>query len=99
MQPLQSSPSDAQNVRSPTFRTAAPAAAKGETTYQGRIVSELTEQFNENARDSLAAYAEKTDEERRDILDKFIWDHIRDENFMVLAEDMSQCWAKVGLGL
>ena len=51
------------------------------------------------AADDLAAYAAQPDEVRQAVIKDMIFDFLRDENFIKLAEDMSKEWRRIGLGL
>lgn len=49
--------------------------------------------------DNLAAYAMQPAEGRRAALNEFIFQHLEDENFITLLEDVETCWARTGLGM
>lgn len=98
-QPLQSSTGGAQNVQRSSTPVDPPAFTDSEASYQCRIISELAKNSNENTSDALSSYAAKSEDERRALLDNFIWENMHDDNFITLVEDMGMCWSRVGLGL
>ncbi|KAH8730683.1 hypothetical protein GQ44DRAFT_605862 [Phaeosphaeriaceae sp. PMI808] len=48
--------------------------------------------------ENLAAYATQSADSRRAGLNEFIYQHLQDDNFLILVEDMETCWARTGLG-
>jgi hypothetical protein len=47
----------------------------------------------------LTDYAMQSPEDRRAVLNEFIFKHLEDDNFITLVEDMEACWARVGMGM
>jgi hypothetical protein len=88
-----------QNTRDSSTSVTSPAFTSPEKTYQDHIVSEITNHTHENTPDALAVYADRSDDERRAILDDFMLRHIDDDSFVTLVEDVSMCWSRIGLGL
>lgn len=48
--------------------------------------------------EQLKRYAEQNDETRMDALNRFIIDHIDDDNFMKLCQDVEACWRRTAMG-
>ncbi|KAF2798469.1 hypothetical protein K505DRAFT_414330 [Melanomma pulvis-pyrius CBS 109.77] len=70
-----------------------------DTFYQDRVASELYNTVAANGNDGLAAYAIQSEEGRKTALNDFMMQHIDDENFVTLVQDVSTCWSRIGLGL
>ncbi|KAF2267518.1 hypothetical protein CC78DRAFT_613954 [Lojkania enalia] len=66
---------------------------------QNRVLSEITDNTNTSGSGNLAAYSMHSPEGRKDILNDFILKHLDDDNFVTLVEDLSTCWAYIGLGI
>lgn len=49
--------------------------------------------------EELSAYSKQTDDTRLGNLNKFIFDHLEDDNFLTLVTDMQMAWARIGTGL
>lgn len=52
----------------------------------------------EAANDSLAAYAAQSDEDRLASIDDLICQHLMDDDFLQLCEDVENSWRRIGLG-
>lgn len=50
-------------------------------------------------KEELAAYARQSDNVRLNELNDFIFQHLQDENFLTLVDDMAMAWARIGTGL
>ena len=48
-------------------------------------------------KDSLAGYADQSEEERMDALESMICGLIDDDDFLKLSEDVESCWRRIGL--
>jgi hypothetical protein len=59
----------------------------------------MLNQSRNNGAENLAAYAAHNNEDRMTILNDFMMSQLDDNNFCTLVEDVSVCWARVGLGL
>jgi hypothetical protein len=89
----------AQNSRQSQVQDNLPTPPASEATYQDRVVSELCKTTAANGDEGLAAYALQSDEGRKTALNDFMMQHIDDENFLTLVQDVSTCWSRIGLGL
>jgi hypothetical protein len=49
--------------------------------------------------DGLAAYATQSDEERRALLNEFVFRHLESDDFLTLVQDMETAWARVAMGM
>ena len=49
--------------------------------------------------EDLATYSQQPDDNRLGNLNKFIFDHLEDENFHTLVTDMQMAWARIGTGM
>lgn len=49
--------------------------------------------------EELAAYADHSNELRLNELNNFIFQHLQDDNFLTLVDDMQMTWARIGTGL
>ncbi|KAH9864176.1 hypothetical protein J1614_010110 [Plenodomus biglobosus] len=49
--------------------------------------------------DGLRVYIMQSEDQRRDALNEFIFQHLENDNFLTLVEDMETCWARVALGM
>ncbi|KAJ4295411.1 hypothetical protein N0V90_007423 [Kalmusia sp. IMI 367209] len=54
---------------------------------------------NGTAEEQLTAYAKQTNVVRVDELNDFIFQHLKDDNFLTLVDDMQMAWARIGSGL
>lgn len=54
---------------------------------------------NEQHAEDLAMYAQQPNESRLNELNKFIFRHLEDDNFLTLVDDMQMAWARIGTGL
>ncbi|RYO41325.1 hypothetical protein AA0111_g1216 [Alternaria arborescens] len=52
-----------------------------------------------NETDGLAAYATQSDEERRALLNEFVFRHLESDDFLTLVQDMETAWARVAMGM
>jgi hypothetical protein len=52
-----------------------------------------------NEDDNLSAYVQQPDEERRVALNEFLFNHLENNDFLTLVEDMEACWARATLGM
>ncbi|KAF2116268.1 hypothetical protein BDV96DRAFT_631393 [Lophiotrema nucula] len=66
---------------------------------EDRIFAELSGNASGAQSKGLDAYAMHSADGRKVILNDFMLQHIDDDNFVTLCEDMSACWATIGLGL
>jgi len=89
----------AQNDRQSQAQDHLPTPPASETTYRDRVISELCKTVVVNVNEGLAAYAVQSDEGRKTALNDFMMQHIDDENFLTLVQDVSTCWSRIGLGL
>jgi hypothetical protein len=89
----------AQHSRQSQSQDYLPTPPASEATYQDRIISELCKTVAVNVNEGLAAYAVQSDEGRKTALNDFMMQHIDDENFLTLVQDVSTCWSRIGLGL
>jgi hypothetical protein len=96
--PLRSLSSAAQNALPPSSSVPTPPPEGYVASYQDRIIKEIYEDAHVNTNNNLASYASKSEDERRAILNDFMMQHLNDENFITLAEDVSTCWLRIGLG-
>jgi hypothetical protein len=49
--------------------------------------------------EELSAYSKQPDDTRLGNINKFIFDHLEDDNFLTLVNDMQMAWARIGTGL
>ncbi|TKX18465.1 hypothetical protein C1H76_9254 [Elsinoe australis] len=63
-----------------------------------RVLTEIASNQGSANRQQLATYAAQTDQERDAVLNQFIVEHLNDDNFLRLCEDMEGCWRLLGLG-
>ncbi|KAK7183675.1 hypothetical protein DPSP01_009537 [Paraphaeosphaeria sporulosa] len=49
--------------------------------------------------EELATYAQQSNESRLNDLNNFIFQHLQDDNFLTLVDDMQMTWARIGTGL
>ena len=54
---------------------------------------------NEQHAEELAAYAQQSNDVRLNVLNDFIFQHLQDDNFLTLVDDMAMTWARIGTGL
>ena len=52
-----------------------------------------------NETDGLAAYAMQSDEERRAVLNEFVFRQLESDDFLTLVQDMETAWARVAMGM
>lgn len=52
-----------------------------------------------NETDGLTAYATQSDEERRAVLNEFVFRHLESDDFLTLVQDMETAWARVAMGM
>lgn len=95
--PLRQISISAQNTFPSTPCALSPTLAQSEASYQDRILPELF--YNAHANENLASYSMRPQEDRMAILNDFMMQQIDDDNFINLVEDVSVCWARIGLGL
>ncbi|KAH8636423.1 hypothetical protein IG631_08258 [Alternaria alternata] len=50
-----------------------------------------------NETDGLAVYAMQSDEERRAVLNEFVFRHLESDDFLTLVQDMETAWARVAM--
>jgi hypothetical protein len=62
-------------------------------------VSELRQANQTVANDILGQYAARSDQERMALLNDFILQHVSDDSFLSLVEDVSVCWTRILHGL
>lgn len=53
---------------------------------------------NEQHAEELATYAKQSNEKRLNELNNFIFQHLQDDNFLTLVDDMQMTWARIGTG-
>lgn len=61
-----------------------------------RLVKEIAAAGDSHS-DQLAKYASQSADERSAILNDFILEHLEDDNFLTLCEDMETCWRRIVL--
>ncbi|KAJ4359729.1 uncharacterized protein N0V89_000285 [Didymosphaeria variabile] len=54
---------------------------------------------NEQHAEELATYAQQSNDARLSELNNFIFQHLQDDNFLTLVDDMQMTWARIGTGL
>ncbi|ORY13065.1 hypothetical protein BCR34DRAFT_562713 [Clohesyomyces aquaticus] len=98
-------PTSAPNKAANSARRTPPPTASSclgssgsDTARQERVVSQIRESLAGHT-DDLAGYAMQSREGRRILLNDFMAQLIDDPNFLTLAEDVSTCWARIGLGM
>ncbi|KAF2276690.1 uncharacterized protein EI97DRAFT_417634 [Westerdykella ornata] len=93
--------STAQNAfpPSPCFPPTPGSGPGSDSPYQDRAIAQIFQAFHARTGDALASYAAKSDDDRRAILNDFMMKCIDDDSFLTLVEDVSTCWARIGLGL
>ncbi|KAF2193372.1 hypothetical protein K469DRAFT_712118 [Zopfia rhizophila CBS 207.26] len=70
-----------------------------ETAYQDRIASHISAEARSSSNEHLATYAMQSVDGRMAFLNDFMMQHIEDDDFLTLCEDLSTCWRRIGLGL
>ncbi|KAF2153150.1 hypothetical protein K461DRAFT_135885 [Myriangium duriaei CBS 260.36] len=87
----------------PTIPPSSPPTSPGRhipiLQQHGAFLSEPHNVLGRDVADQLAAYAAGTVEERATVLDHFICENLRNEDFLKLCEDVDACWRRIGLGL
>lgn len=81
---------------SPNIATTGPASDDASQYGVQRSVSSLP---RSNEDDNLSAYVQQPDEERRAALNEFLFNHLENNGFLTLVEDMEACWARATLGM
>lgn len=87
--PLGTLSNTAQNTHHTVFQSAPitpPASVTGHRSGANEI-------------DGLAAYAMQSDEERRAVLNEFVFRHLESDDFLSLVQDMETAWARVAMGM
>jgi hypothetical protein len=64
-----------------------------------RVRSELGAQTKFGRDGQLQSYASQPREDRLGIINQWMIEHINDDDFVVLCEDVWGCWSRIGLGL
>lgn len=98
--PLRTLSAAAQNMRSSSpLEPLHTATAVPEASHHDRVIAEISNDTRASSCDNLASYATRSEEERMTILNDFMMQHIDDDRFLNLVEDVSACWARIGMGL
>lgn len=97
--PLRSLSDAEQNALPASPSLAIPTPAHSEASYHDRIITELSNDTRGNSDNHLQLFASQSDEDRMMILNDFMMQHINDDTFIKLVEDVEACWVRVGLGL
>lgn len=76
-----------------------PPASDATNQGQVRLSLGLCNAIAANATESLAEFTMQSEEGRMSALNNFILQHLDDDNFLALVEDMDVCWARIAPGL
>ncbi|PSN73632.1 hypothetical protein BS50DRAFT_569130 [Corynespora cassiicola Philippines] len=68
----------------------------GFNTSEARVLAAITATTEANTR-GLAEYASLSNQQRALQLNNFILQHLEDDNFLALAQDMEVCWGRLAL--
>lgn len=96
--PLSAISDAAQNENRTELQGALPSPPASEATYHPHLNLE-NNNGADNAFSTLAEYATQSDDRRMAALNSFILQHLEDENFLTLIDDMDACWARLAPGM
>ncbi|KAF2494530.1 hypothetical protein BU16DRAFT_511024 [Lophium mytilinum] len=78
-------------------RQAPPSAASSIDRVVAQISAEASSSLSST--NNLAFYAAQTGDDRATVISDWMMQHIEDDGFMTLCEDVLGCWRRIGLGL
>ncbi|KAF2804712.1 uncharacterized protein BDZ99DRAFT_525536 [Mytilinidion resinicola] len=78
-------------------RQAPPSAASSIDRVVAQISAEVTS--SSGSTHNLASYATQAVDDRETVISDWMMQHIEDDGFMTLCEDVLGCWRRIGLGL
>lgn len=70
-----------------------------ETAYLDRIIARISAEATSGDTENLAAYTTLPTDERRTVINDWMMQHIEDDDFLTLCQDVWGCWRRIGLGL
>ena len=70
-----------------------------ETAYLDRIIARISAEATSGDAGNLAVYATLPADERRTVINDWMMQHIEDDDFLMLCQDVWGCWRRIGLGL
>jgi len=98
---------DSQAAKTPPDLSAVPLSINSSTgqapsfaaSSMDRVVAQISAEATSSSTDSLASYAAQSANERSTLISDWMMQHIEDDGFMTLCEDVLGCWQRIGLGL
>jgi hypothetical protein len=97
--PLSSLSDVARNMHHTESHSPLATPPTSSTFHQPHMSAETRGALQLVAGSDLTDYAMQSPEDRRAVLNEFIFKHLEDDNFITLVEDMEACWARVGMGM
>lgn len=94
-----STSSDLQSSSTLGFSTSRATVGQSETVYLDRIVAQISAEVASAETGNLTAYAARPADERRTVINDWMMQHIEDDDFLTLCQDVWGCWRRIGLGL
>ena len=70
-----------------------------ETAYLDQIIARISAEATSGDAGNLAAYATLPADKRRMVINDWMMQHIEDDDFLMLCQDVWGCWRRIGLGL
>ncbi|OCK98348.1 uncharacterized protein K441DRAFT_543983 [Cenococcum geophilum 1.58] len=70
-----------------------------EMAYLDRIITRISAEATPGDAENLAAYTTLPADERRTVINDWMMQHIEDDDFLTLCQDVWGCWQRIGLGL
>lgn len=97
--PLQRLSAMDQNRLNSASSAQSASSVQSDVSYQDRIISEFGRANQSDTDDVFRQYAARSDHERMTLLNDFILQHVGDNSFLNLVEDVSVCWTRILHGL
>lgn len=77
----------------------APHAVSDDGAYLDRVAARVAAETGLGDATNLSMYSAQSTEERKTIINDWMMQHLEDDDFLTLCQDVSGCWRRIGLGL
>lgn len=91
--------SDPKSSAIPKSDNPSSTSTSSETAYLDRIIARISAEATSGDDENLASFATQPVDGRRTVINDWMIQHIEDDGFLTLCQDVWGCWRRIGLGL